>query len=88
MSNTVYVNASGLPNDAQITTAHDLTILGRSIEERFPRYFRYFATAQFNFDGEIIGSHDHLLGRVDGVDGIKTGYTKSIRLPTFDLCPS
>src|SRR6202020_608384 len=77
MSNTVYVNASGLPNDAQITTAHDLTILGRSLEERFPRYFHYFATTQIDFDGEIIGSHNHLLGRVDGVDGIKTGYTKA-----------
>jgi len=77
MSNTVYVNASGLPNDAQITTAHDLTILGRSLEERFPRYFRYFSTTQFDFDGEIIGSHNHLLGRVDGVDGIKTGYTRA-----------
>jgi D-alanyl-D-alanine carboxypeptidase len=77
MTNTVYVNASGLPNDAQITTAHDLTILGRSLEERFPRYFRYFSTTQFNFDGEIIGSHNHLLGRIDGVDGIKTGYTRA-----------
>ncbi len=77
MTNTVYVNASGLPNDQQITTAHDLTILGRSLEERFPRYFRYFSTTQFDFDGEIIGSHNHLLGRVDGVDGIKTGYTRA-----------
>jgi D-alanyl-D-alanine carboxypeptidase len=77
MSNTAYVNASGLPDDRQITTAHDLTILGRSIQERFPRYFRYFSTTQFNFDGEIIGSHDHLLGRVEGVDGIKTGYTRA-----------
>jgi D-alanyl-D-alanine carboxypeptidase len=77
MSNTVYINASGLPNDQQITTAHDLTILGRSLEERFPRYFHYFSTTQFDFDGEIIGSHNHLLGRVDGVDGIKTGYTRA-----------
>ena len=77
MANTVYVNASGLPNDQQITTAHDLTILGRSLEERFPRYFHYFSTAQFDFDGEIIGNHNHLLGRVAGVDGIKTGYTRA-----------
>jgi D-alanyl-D-alanine carboxypeptidase len=77
MSNTLYRNASGLPNDEQVTTARDLTILGRSLEERFPRYFRYFSTAQFNFDGEIIGNHNHLLGRIDGVDGIKTGYTRA-----------
>src|SRR6202042_454142 len=77
MANTLYRNASGLPNDEQVTTARDLTILGRSLEERFPRYFRYFSTAQFDFDGEIIGNHNHLLGRVNGVDGIKTGYTRA-----------
>src|SRR5271156_5459806 len=77
MANTVYVNASGLPNDEQVTTARDLTVLGRALEDRFPRYFRYFATAQFDFDGEIIGNHNHLLGRIDGVDGIKTGYTRA-----------
>ena len=65
MSNTLYRNASGLPNDEQVTTARDLTILGRSLEERFPRYFRYFSTAQFDFDGEIIGNHNHLLGRIE-----------------------
>ena len=77
MSEHALRNASGLPNDEQVTTARDLTILGRSLEERFPRYFRYFSTAQFNFDGEIIGNHNHLLGRIDGVDGIKTGYTRA-----------
>jgi D-alanyl-D-alanine carboxypeptidase len=77
MSNTLYRNASGLPNDEQVTTAHDLAILGRSLEERFPRYFRYFSTAHFDFDGEVIGNHNHLLGHVDGVDGIKTGYTRA-----------
>jgi D-alanyl-D-alanine carboxypeptidase len=77
MSSTLYRNASGLPNDEQVTTARDLTVLGRALEDRFPRYFRYFSTAQFDFDGEIIGNHNHLLGRVDGVDGIKTGYTRA-----------
>jgi D-alanyl-D-alanine carboxypeptidase len=32
---------------------------------------------EFVYDGEVIGNHDHLLGRVDGVDGIKTGYTRA-----------
>ena len=77
MSRTVYVNASGLPDDRQVTTARDLTILGRAIEERFPRYFRYFSTQSFEFAGETIGNHNHLIGRVDGVDGIKTGYTNA-----------
>jgi D-alanyl-D-alanine carboxypeptidase len=77
MSRTTYVNASGLPDDRQITTAHDLGVLGRAVEERFPRYFHYFSTHSFDFAGETIGNHNHLLGRVDGVDGIKTGYTRA-----------
>jgi D-alanyl-D-alanine carboxypeptidase len=77
MSSTVYRNASGLPNDEQVTSARDLTILARSLEDRFPRYFRYFSTAEFDYAGEVIGNHNHLLGRVDGVDGIKTGYTRA-----------
>ena len=76
MSRTVYRNASGLPNDAQVTTARDLTILGRAIQERFPRYYRYFSTHTFNYAGASYPNHNKLLGRIEGVDGIKTGYTR------------
>ncbi len=77
MTRTTYVNASGLPNDEQITTARDQALLGRAIQDRFPRYFRYFSTFSFQYHGESIRNHNHLLGRVDGVDGIKTGYTRA-----------
>ncbi|MGB3867642.1 MAG: D-alanyl-D-alanine carboxypeptidase family protein, partial [Xanthobacteraceae bacterium] len=77
MTRTVYRNASGLPNDDQVTTARDQATLGRAIQERFPRYYRYFATSSFNFRGRNIRNHNHLLGSVDGVDGIKTGYTRA-----------
>lgn len=75
MSRTVYRNANGLPNDEQVTTARDQATLGRAIQERFPRYYRYFATSTFNWRGQSIRNHNHLLGNVEGVDGIKTGYT-------------
>jgi len=77
MTRTVYRNASGLPNEDQVTTARDQSTLGRAIQERFPRYYRYFATASFNYRGRNIRNHNHLLGKVDGVDGIKTGYTRA-----------
>jgi D-alanyl-D-alanine carboxypeptidase len=76
MSRTHYANASGLPDPDQITTAHDLTILARAIQDRFPRYYRYFQTRSFAFRGRTIGNHNRLLGNVEGVDGIKTGYTR------------
>ncbi len=74
MTQTVYRNASGLPEDQQITTARDQAILGRAIQDRFPNYYTYFATRTFDFRGKSIRNHNHLLGVVDGIDGIKTGY--------------
>jgi D-alanyl-D-alanine carboxypeptidase len=77
MNKTVYRNASGLPNDEQVTTARDQATLGRAIQDRFPRYYRYFSTTVFNYRGQSIRNHNHLLGKVDGIDGIKTGYTRA-----------
>jgi D-alanyl-D-alanine carboxypeptidase len=77
MSRTTYVNASGLPDDDQITTARDQALLGRAIQDRFPRYYKYFSLPAFVYHGVAIRNHDHLLGSVEGVDGIKTGFTRA-----------
>lgn len=74
MKGTTYRNASGLPEDQQYTTASDQALLGRAIRERFPSYYTYFSTRTFDFRGKSVRNHNHLLGVVDGVDGIKTGY--------------
>jgi len=75
MTRTVYVNASGLPNSDQLTTARDQAILGRAVQERFPKYYHYFSLPSFRYRGVAMRNHNHLLGRVQGMDGIKTGYT-------------
>ena len=77
MSGTTYVNASGLPAEAQITTARDQAVLGRAIQHRFPVYYQYFATPSFRYKGAEMRNHNNLLGNVKGVDGIKTGYTEA-----------
>ncbi len=77
MSRTQYVNASGLPDDRQLTTARDLTVLGRSIRENFPSYYHFFSIPSFTYAGSFMPNHNHLLGRIDGMDGIKTGYTRA-----------
>jgi D-alanyl-D-alanine carboxypeptidase len=76
MRRTTYTNASGLPDSDQITTARDQALLGRAIQERFPDYYEYFSTRSFAFNGRHFKNHNRLLGRVGGVDGIKTGYTR------------
>jgi D-alanyl-D-alanine carboxypeptidase len=85
MSRTVYKNASGLPDNDQVTTARDQSTLGRAVQERFPRYYKYFSIRTFTFRGQSISNHNHLLGKVEGVDGIKTGY---INASGFNLVTS
>jgi len=74
MTSTVYRNASGLPDPDQYTTARDEAQLALALYRDFPREYRYFATRQFYFRGNVIHNHNHLLDWYEGADGIKTGY--------------
>jgi D-alanyl-D-alanine carboxypeptidase len=76
MRGTTYVNPNGLPADEQITTARDQALLGIAIQERFPKYYKYFSLGSFVYRGATIRNHNHLLGQIEGMDGIKTGYTR------------
>ncbi|WP_343057375.1 D-alanyl-D-alanine carboxypeptidase [Chthonobacter rhizosphaerae] len=85
MSSSRFRNASGLPDPGQYTTARDMMRLGVALQVRFPRYYEFFKTRSFAFRGRVYGNHNNLLGRVDGVDGIKTGY---INASGFNLVSS
>ncbi|HVZ28585.1 MAG TPA: serine hydrolase, partial [Rhizomicrobium sp.] len=74
MKETNYHNASGLPDPLQITTAADLAVLARHLAYDFPQYFPYFGTTGFTYKGVYYPTHDNLVGRYPGADGIKTGY--------------
>ena len=75
MRETNYHNASGLPDPLQISTASDLAVLGRHLAYDYPQYFPYFGLSGFNYRGAWFPTHDNLIGRYEGADGIKTGYT-------------
>ncbi len=77
MSKTVFVNASGLPDDRQITTARDMSTLGIALMRDFPKEYGLFATKSFAFRGRTINGHNNLMYRYKGMDGIKTGYTNA-----------
>lgn len=77
MRDTRYVNASGLPDTGQITTARDTLVLSQALLRDHPQRYRYFQTASFSWRNVYSRNHNSLLGRVEGVDGIKTGYTRA-----------
>lgn len=77
MKSTVFRNPHGLPNTGQFTTARDMARLGIALREHHAKYYGYFSTRSFRFRGKNIANHNRLLGRLAGVDGIKTGYTRA-----------
>jgi D-alanyl-D-alanine carboxypeptidase (penicillin-binding protein 5/6) len=77
MRNTRFVNASGLPDSRQISTARDLAILSRAVMRDFPQYYSYFSVRGFTFRGNYIKGHNRLLDNMEGFDGLKTGYTNA-----------
>ncbi|MEP3275491.1 MAG: D-alanyl-D-alanine carboxypeptidase family protein [Stappiaceae bacterium] len=85
LTRTHFVNASGLPDSGQVTTARDMAILGRALKTRHARYSRFFKATEFVYNGKKFRATNRLLGKVRGVDGIKTGY---IRLSGYNLAAS
>ena len=85
MTSTRFVNASGLPNVQQRTSAKDMAVLGRALIRDFPQYYSYFKTPGMTWRTRYARNHNGLLGRVEGMDGIKTGYT---RMSGFNLTSS
>ncbi|MDL2402125.1 SPOR domain-containing protein [Rhizobium mayense] len=77
MTRTTYRNPNGLPNTAQMTTARDQARLGVALREHFPQYYGFFSQTSFRLGNRVIPGHNHLLGAIRGVDGIKTGYTRA-----------
>ncbi len=75
MTHTNFANASGLPNANHYTTARDLATLSAALFREHADRYAYFSQQEFAWRGKLMPNHNHLLGRVPGVDGIKTGYT-------------
>jgi D-alanyl-D-alanine carboxypeptidase len=87
MPQTVFKNASGLPDKKlkQVTTARDMATLSRALYKHFPEYYPLFKIETFAYKGVVHGNHNKLLGKIPGVDGIKTGF---INAAGFNLAAS
>jgi D-alanyl-D-alanine carboxypeptidase len=85
LENTVFRNASGLPDARQVTSARDMARLAIALHRDYPQYFDYFNADSFTYGGRTYRNHNSLVGRVDGVDGLKTGY---IRASGFNIVVS
>ena len=74
MKDTVYKNASGLPNKEQVTTARDQAVLGMALKRDFPTLFPRFSVPSVTYKDRTWNTHNNLLEKVKTVTGIKTGF--------------
>lgn len=75
MSNTNFKNSSGWYHREQKTTAVDLVKLAMAVKRDFPEYYPFFSTKSFKFRGHVIMSHNKMIRKYKGAEGMKTGFT-------------
>lgn len=77
MTNSHFGTVNGWPDEGRtFTNAHDLVQLAKSLTARHPdKYKRYIGQQGFRFNNIAQSNRDPMIGRVEGADGIKTGFT-------------
>jgi len=77
MNESHFHSPNGYPDQGRtFTTAHDLALLGEALVVRYPKlYERYFGNHGFKWRNIVQSNHDPITGRVEGADGLKTGFT-------------
>ena len=76
MKNTTFKNANGLTAKGHLSTAHDMSILGRRLFYDFPQYYNIFSRRQTDAGlADVANTNRKFLDAYKGADGIKTGYT-------------
>lgn len=78
MTQTTFKNAHGLTESGHLSTARDMTLLGRQLFYDYPQYYNLFS--RITADAQVATVHHtnrRLLRSYRGADGIKTGYTRA-----------
>ena len=75
MYNSSFQNASGLPDEGQISSARDLALLSAVLIRNFPQYYSYFSAREFAYKGRVLPNTNRILKTYPDADGLKTGFT-------------
>ncbi|MEE9136339.1 MAG: D-alanyl-D-alanine carboxypeptidase family protein [Gammaproteobacteria bacterium] len=77
MTETHYVNSTGLPAEDHYTSAADIAKLAQAIITEYPEYYRWYSQKEFSYNDIKQPNRNSLLWRDPSVDGLKTGYTEA-----------
>ena len=77
MTNTHFMDSTGLPQPKHLTTARDLARLTGALIRTFPEFYKIYSTKSFRYNGITQPNRNRLLFIDPTVDGVKTGHTES-----------
>ncbi len=78
MTRTTFKNAHGLTEKGHMSTARDMTTLGRHLFFDYPDYYNLFSRTTTDAGlRQVSNTNRRFLGSYRGADGIKTGYTRA-----------
>ena len=75
MSNTHFINSTGMPADGHYSSAKDMALLAQHIIKDSSKYYPIYSEKEFTFNGIKQGNRNALLYTDPSVDGLKTGHT-------------
>ena len=77
LTNSHFMNATGLPSPEQYSTARDMALLTRALIHRYPEHYAIYSERSFEYNDIEQPNRNRLLWRDRTVDGVKTGYTEA-----------
>ncbi len=77
MTNTHFMNATGLPHAQHYSTARDLAILAAAVMRDFPEFYPLYSMKEYTYNRITQPNRNRLLWQDPYVDGMKTGHTES-----------
>jgi len=75
LTDSHWMNSTGLPDPQHYTTAHDLALISAAIIRDFPDHYKYYSQREFTYNHITQQNRNGLLEKDSTVDGIKTGHT-------------
>jgi len=77
MTNSHFMNSTGLPHEDHYMTARDVATLSAAVIRQFPQYYYWYSEKEYSFNNIRQHNRNNLLWRDPAVDGLKTGHTEA-----------
>lgn len=77
LTNSFFMNSTGLPDDGHSMSAADIAVLSVAIIREFPDFYSWYAEKSYTHNEITQYNRNKLLWKDSSIDGLKTGHTEA-----------